>query len=130
MPGFRSIFLFLIAVFEIFRYKEAKTLFSCMITILDHTLYGKVKNKSRYQGKKKILIFKKSFKIFLNFDTYYVKCSQRKVLTFLNVIYIKGLLILFCIKYLPSRFLGWLHCIRIILLDQRNFMLSLTLFIN
>ena len=46
MPWFRSIFLIKIvsAVFEIFRKKEGKkTLFSCTITILDHTLYGKVK---------------------------------------------------------------------------------------
>ena len=46
MPSVRPIFLIKIvsAVFEIFRKKEAKNpLFSCTITILDHTLYGKVK---------------------------------------------------------------------------------------
>ena len=45
MPWFRSIFLIKIvsAFYKIFRKKEAKKpLFSCTITILDHTLYGKL----------------------------------------------------------------------------------------
>ena len=46
MPWFRPLFLIKIvsAVFEIFQKKRRKkTLFSCPITILDLTLYGKVK---------------------------------------------------------------------------------------
>ena len=46
MPWLRPIFLIKIvsAVFEIFRKKETKKpFFSCTITILDHTLYRKVK---------------------------------------------------------------------------------------
>ena len=46
MPWFRLIYLIKIvsADFEIFRNKEAKKpIFSCAITILVHTLYGKVK---------------------------------------------------------------------------------------
>ena len=49
IPGFRPNFLIKIvsAVFEIYQKKDAKKtpLFSCTITILDHTLYGTVKMK-------------------------------------------------------------------------------------
>ena len=54
MPWFRQIFLIKIvsAIFQKFRKKEAKKpLFSCTITILDHTpLYGKVKNVTSLIG--------------------------------------------------------------------------------
>ena len=61
MPWLSPIFLFKIvsAVFKVFRKKEGKNpLFSCTITILDHTLYGKVKSylKQELRAKREYIL--------------------------------------------------------------------------
>ena len=50
---------------------QKKTLFSCTITILDHTLYGKVKREDRTQNEQKLIFI-------------YLKNNKNVFVTFIN----------------------------------------------